>query len=215
MTGPTRGRAPVSRSLSADLTRARTLGATLVINCLDDTELAFLGAPWDEYVSEASKLGISILRVPIPEGLAPVPDEDNKALEVFDENLARVLDGWTLRGAGVLVHCRGGVGRAGVLACCWAIRLGLCGPLPPLVPTSPSHSLAPSPGKKRARVDATTMRVVAQAIEVVRRRRSLKAVETAEQVAFLVRYVDFLRRRATAAVMPGEATTGLAVPVMV
>ena len=44
---------------------------------------------------------------------------------------------------------------------------------------------------------------------VVRRRRSLKAVETAEQVAFLVRYVEFLRARAT---VPGEVT-GLTVSV--
>ncbi|KZV61765.1 hypothetical protein PENSPDRAFT_658661 [Peniophora sp. CONT] len=214
LTGPTRGRAPVSRSLPADLARARALGATLIINCLDDAELSFLGAPWEEYVSEAGKLGISVLRIPVPEGLAPVAvghdaEGEEKALADFDENLARVLDGWTLRGAAVLVHCRGGVGRAGLIACCWAIRLGLCGPLPPIVPTSPSHTLAASPGRmKRVRMDMTTMRVVEQAIGVVRRRRSLKAVETAEQVSFLVRYVDFLRRRATG---PSEAL-GLAVP---
>ncbi|VDB87363.1 unnamed protein product [Peniophora sp. CBMAI 1063] len=224
LTGPTRGRAPVSRCLSADLARARALGATLIINCLDDTELAFLGAPWDEYSAEASKLGISVLRIPVPEGLAPIAvghgdlsADEEKAFRAFDRDLEKVLDGWTLRGAAVLVHCRGGVGRAGLIACCWAIRLGLCGPLPPHIPTSPSHSLVPlsrtpSPSgrmKKTLRVDMTTMRVVEQAIGVVRRRRSLKAVETAEQVAFLVRYVEFLRRRAG---VPGEVT-GLTVPL--
>jgi hypothetical protein len=35
----------------------------LFISCLDDSELQFLGAPWNEYAHEASQLGIDILRL--------------------------------------------------------------------------------------------------------------------------------------------------------
>ena len=39
-----------------------------------------------------------------------------------------------------------------------------------------------------------TLEQVEKVIGVVRRRRSLKAIETYEQVKFLVGYVDYLRR---------------------
>lgn len=38
-----------------------------------------------------------------------------------------------------------------------------------------------------------TLQMVERVIEVVRRRRSVKAIETLEQVQFLVEYVDYLR----------------------
>jgi hypothetical protein len=38
------------------------------------------------------------------------------------------------------------------------------------------------------------MSTVERAIEMIRRRRSIKAIETFEQVSFLVAYVDWLRR---------------------
>lgn len=38
-----------------------------------------------------------------------------------------------------------------------------------------------------------TLQLVERVIEVVRRRRSVKAIETLEQVQFLVEYVDYLR----------------------
>ena len=41
-----------------------------------------------------------------------------------------------------------------------------------------------------------TLEQVEKVIGVVRRRRSLKAIETYEQVKFLVGYVDYLRRGA-------------------
>jgi len=42
-----------------------------------------------------------------------------------------------------------------------------------------------------------TLQLVERAITVVRRRRSVKAIETLEQVRFLADYVDYLRERAT------------------
>jgi hypothetical protein len=158
-----------------------------------------------------------------------------------------------------LVHCRGGVGRAGLIACCWMLKMGLCGwirrmDFPPLEhpfqsffnnnalevspdsvngnsntdpiaahsngvsstppwpqngstynATADSNQPRESPPEKRpngiphtlALVRLDTMDLVERAIRVVRRRRSVKAIETFEQVHFLVQFVEFLRNTPT------------------
>ena len=117
-------------------------------------------------------------RIPIPEGLAPA------SLGLFDAHLTRLISVYTLAGVPVLAHCRGGVGRAGLVACCWMLKLGLCGWV------STSDNVEPA---DEGRVRRDTLEQVEKAIGIVRRRRSLKAIETYEQVKFLVGYVDYLR----------------------
>ena len=117
-------------------------------------------------------------RIPIPEGLAPA------SLEPFDAHLTRLISVYTLTGVPVLAHCRGGVGRAGLVACCWMLKLGLCGWV------SSSDNVEPA---DEGRVRRDTLEQVEKAIGIVRRRRSLKAIETYEQVKFIVGYVDYLR----------------------
>jgi hypothetical protein len=64
------------------------------------------------------------------------------------------------------------------------LKLGLCGW------AFASDNVEPAdPG----RVRRDTVEQVEKAIGIVRRRRSLKAIETYEQVKFLVGYVDYLR----------------------
>ena len=110
----------------------------------------------------------------MPEGLAPISPA------YLDTHLTQIMDQYTLKGASILVHCRGGVGRAGVVACCWLIKLGVCGWLDDLAPTSPSKTCG-------------VVEYVERVISYVRRRRSPKAIETYEQVQFLIEYVEFLR----------------------
>ncbi|KAI0305419.1 protein-tyrosine phosphatase-like protein [Multifurca ochricompacta] len=178
LTGPVRGRGAVCRDLNQDLRRIKALGVGCIVCCLDDEELSFLGAPWPEYSHAARELGLDILRIPIPEGLAPA------SLEQFDAHLTRLVSIYTLTGIPVLAHCRGGVGRAGLVACCWMLKLGLCG----WVPTSDNTQSV-----NEGQVRRDTLEQVEKVIGVVRRRRSLKAIETYEQVKFLVGYVDYLR----------------------
>jgi len=164
-------------------------------SCLDDEELEFLGAPWSEYWRIADDLGLDVLRLPLPEGLAPID------IELFNSHLRCLIDSYTLKGLRTLVHCRGGVGRAGLVACCWILKLGLCGwfesesysqqstvadPLQPL-----RHDV----GAADKVVRGDTLQLVRNALQVIRKQRSLKAVETFEQVRFLVDYVEFLRKR--------------------
>ena len=63
------------------------------------------------------------------------------------------------------------------------LKLGLCGW------ASASDKAAPA---DEGQVRRDTLEQVERAIGIVRRRRSLKAIETYEQVKFLVGYVDYL-----------------------
>jgi len=136
--------------------------------------------------------------VPTPEGLAPLSPAS------LDAELTKIINAYTLHGIPVLVHCRGGVGRAGVVACCWLIRLGLCGWVESERASSPPASnevklppaqCVPGLNPSAAGLRRDTIQFVEQVITVVRRRRSLKAIETYEQVQFLVDFVEYLRGR--------------------
>ncbi|EMD32116.1 hypothetical protein CERSUDRAFT_127009 [Gelatoporia subvermispora B] len=119
--GAVNGRAKICRDLRQDLERIRQFGIQCIVCCLDDEELEFLGVPWAEYSSITNSLGMDILRLPIPEFLAPA------CVRTFDAELGRLTECYILQGRPVLVHCRGGIGRAGLVACCLMLRLGLCG----------------------------------------------------------------------------------------
>lgn len=121
-------------------------------------------------------------RLPTPEGLAPLD------ISLFDKHLTRLIKTYTLNGQHTLVHCRGGVGRAGLVACCWMLKLGLCG-------WNDNDSYAPEDREiEGSGLRRDTLLLVERALWIVRKRRSPKAVETYEQVKFLVDYVDFLRQ---------------------
>ncbi|KAF4567691.1 hypothetical protein EYR36_011315 [Pleurotus pulmonarius] len=184
------GRSGICRDLDADLQRIRALGVKCIVCCLDDMELEYLGAPWPEYRSAAMLLGIDILRIPIPEGLPPL---DTVSLDI---QITELIGRYTVNGIPTLVHCRGGVGRAGVVACCWIAKLGLCGWLED---TSVDNNSAPTIIRPLtdgydAGIRWDTVSFVKRIITLVRRRRSMKAIETYEQARFLVDYVEYLRQ---------------------
>ncbi|KAI0812448.1 hypothetical protein BC629DRAFT_1473021 [Irpex lacteus] len=214
LTGPINGRGGVCRDLRQDMQRFRDVGVDCVVCCLDDEELAFLGAPWDEYVKTAGEVGLDVLRIPIPEGLAPL------SVNVLDEHLNKLIRTYTLNGVPILVHCRGGVGRAGLVACCWAIKLGLFGSIERS--TELSTSIAPVESCLReegtskenqsplpADFRDSVIQLVERVISSVRRRRSAKAVETYEQVCFLIEYVEYLHRRSRTEVQHDNADHAL------
>ncbi|KAF7321484.1 Phosphatases II [Mycena kentingensis (nom. inval.)] len=176
--GPVKGRSGVCRDLDADMLRISKLSVRCIVCCLDDAELELLGAPWPSYERAAKAVGLWVLRIPIPEGLGPSSPAE------LDHHLTRVIHEYTLRGLNVLVHCRGGVGRAGVVACCWLLKLGLCGRI--------DQVPAEAPGLR-----PDTLELVERVIGVARRQRSIKAVETFEQVDALASAVDVVRVQAT------------------
>lgn len=198
--GPVDGRSAVCRDLTQDLMRVKDVGVCCIICCLDDEELEFLGAPWPEYWRIANELGLDVVRLPMPEGLAPLN------VELFDTHLRRLINTYTLNGRRTLVHCRGGVGRAGLVACCWMVKLGLCGWFDcdsescnsPFLSSPAAQGQSTPLTQSMTRLDGgvrqDTLQFVRSVLQVVRKQRSLKAVETFEQVKFLVDYVEYLRR---------------------
>jgi hypothetical protein len=60
-----------------------------------------------------------------------------------------------------------------------------------------THTLAPTSTNQTVEIEdpirRDTIQLVEKAIMIIRRRRSVKAVETFEQVLFLVEYVEYLR----------------------
>lgn len=165
--GPLHGRSTVCRNLRADLERFRDMGVRAIVCCLDDEELNLLGSPYATYEREIEELGFDLLRLPIAEGFAPTDPAR------FDSIISAIVFNYSMRGASVLVHCRGGVGRAGLVACAWIFKMGL-------VWRAPHSDAAPS-----TRRSAQVMDIVLRLIDVVRKRRSPKAIETAEQARFL------------------------------
>ncbi|KAG9287867.1 hypothetical protein G9A89_017462 [Geosiphon pyriformis] len=154
LNGPVRGRATIDRDLVLDFQRLRTMGVTTIVCCLNDEELRYLGAPWSEYNNLAQQLRLKIIRLPMVEGGCP------DSLEQIDEVVVKV-DHLITKGERVLAHCRGGVGRAGLVACCWLLKRQFC--------YTADH-----------------------AIQMVRMRRSPKAIETPQQVDFIVQYENYI-----------------------
>ncbi|KAJ1545123.1 hypothetical protein HK096_006735 [Nowakowskiella sp. JEL0078] len=100
-TGPVNGRAVINRDLDQDFDRLQSFGITLVVNCLDDKELDFLGAAWPSYIAAATRHNLTVVRLPMVEGSSPNTVADvNVVLALIDERIQS--------GKNVLCHCRGG-----------------------------------------------------------------------------------------------------------
>lgn len=137
-----------------------------------------------------------MIRLPMPDGFTPV------SMALFDSQVGLIATEYTLKGVNVLVHCRGerlrwcwrvltlgGVGRAGLTACAWAIKMGFVQPHPSLSLVAQS-SHGPIPAELEHQI---VMSTVERVIAMIRSRRGLKAIESFEQVQFLASYVRWLR----------------------
>ncbi|BGP64532.1 hypothetical protein NBRC10512v2_005897 [Rhodotorula toruloides] len=186
------GRGAICRDVLLDLRRARDeYGVGLVVCCIDDRELAFLGVPWEEYHASARLLGLEVIRIPMVEGFAPDSPES------LDAHLARIVRDYTLRGKSVLAHCRGGIGRAGLVASCWMLKMGL---------VAGQSALPGGDSRDVPFEEEDPMGIVERVVELIRRRRSIKAIETPYQVHFLFQYVAFLQQEHAAAAAASRNT---------
>lgn len=105
-----------ARDVDTDLLRLRDVyGAHILVSLIEDHELELLGIP--QLFEQAKALGITVLRLPIVDAGTPTSMPAFTAL--VDDVLAAVRDGKT-----VIVHCRGGLGRTGLLAAACLVALG-------------------------------------------------------------------------------------------
>lgn len=107
-----------NRDLQADLDVIVDWGARTVITLLEDHEFEMLGVPALGAAITARRL--SWCHLPIPDGAAPQVGFD----EAWTPKRSEFAD--ALRhGRRLLVHCRGGLGRAGTVACLLLMDQGM------------------------------------------------------------------------------------------
>jgi protein-tyrosine phosphatase len=106
------------RDLETDLRRLREeYHAEVLVSLMEHTEYPNLGIP--ELFRKAKDLGIEVLHLPIPDGSVPLEPESDDYEALIEDVVKRLKEGQT-----VVVHCRGGQGRSGLVAASVLVALG-------------------------------------------------------------------------------------------
>lgn len=107
------------RDLDSDLRAIRDFGATALVTLMEHGELEWAGAPMAVLGERVAAHGMRSLYLPIADGCAPDLHWD----AAWDQHAPGLLD--SLRAQHTIVlHCRGGRGRAGLVAARLLIGLG-------------------------------------------------------------------------------------------
>jgi ADP-ribosyl-[dinitrogen reductase] hydrolase len=136
------------RDLDTDLDRLKELGVTTLTPFIEDDEMKRLKIP--NLVEATKARGIDVVRFPFHD--VGIPDDMDATITFIDDVITRFTTGER-----ILMHCNGGLGRAGTIAVCVRLALGL--------DTDPD-----------------------QAITMIRKLRSHRAIETKEQERFVGRF---------------------------
>ncbi len=110
--------APWARDLSLDLDAIQSWGASAVVTLVEAHELVSLGVP--DLGDRVRERGIDWHHLPIVDLNAP-----DKGFEATWPTVAATLRQRVTAGGRVLVHCRGGLGRAGTVAACLLVEFGV------------------------------------------------------------------------------------------
>ena len=110
--------APWARDLSLDLDVIQSWGASAVVTLVEAHELVSLGVP--DLGDRVRDRGIDWYHLPIVDLTAP-----DKGFEATWPTVATALRQRVTAGGRVLVHCRGGLGRAGTVAACLLVEFGV------------------------------------------------------------------------------------------
>ncbi|HEY5789588.1 MAG TPA: cyclin-dependent kinase inhibitor 3 family protein [Gammaproteobacteria bacterium] len=106
-----------ARDLDTDLRAIRAWGAELLVSLLEDHELAELGVAG--LPAAAAAAGLEFHRLPVPDGEPPGKEFEFHWLDLGPELQRRLR-----AGGRVVIHCKGGLGRAGTVAARLLIELG-------------------------------------------------------------------------------------------
>ena len=110
--------APWARDLEADLDVVQAWGATTVVTLVETHELVWLKVP--DLGQRVRERGLQWLHLPIVDQSVPGKDFET-AWPTVASQLRQIIAG----GDRALVHCRGGLGRAGTVAACLLVDLGV------------------------------------------------------------------------------------------
>jgi ADP-ribosyl-[dinitrogen reductase] hydrolase len=105
------------RDLAIDLDAVQAWGAAAVVTLVESHELAMLRV--SHLGEEVARRGMLWFHLPIVDVSTP-GEEFERGWETAGEELRSMVRA----GSNVLVHCRGGLGRAGMIAACLLVELG-------------------------------------------------------------------------------------------
>lgn len=108
-----------TRDILEDVISFKSRGIDLIICLLNDYELRTIGVSSADYKSAISRAELDFIQYPIIE--MSVPD----SIESVDLMVLSPISQYISNGKGVLVHCRGGIGRAGTIGACMLKKLNL------------------------------------------------------------------------------------------
>jgi protein-tyrosine phosphatase len=109
---------PWERDLDADLERLREHHtADVLVSLLEPHEYDLLGVP--DLLTRTRDVGLDVLHFPIIDAWIPRPDE----CAAFDDLIAAIRDSLDA-GQRVVIHCRAGIGRSGLVAACVVTTYG-------------------------------------------------------------------------------------------
>jgi ADP-ribosyl-[dinitrogen reductase] hydrolase len=106
-----------ARDLALDLDAIRAWGASVIVNLIEDHAMVALGVQDTE---ERLPAGIAYLRLPIPDFGVP-----GAAWEARWAKEGPLLIDRLHAGQNVLLHCKGGLGRTGMIAARILVEMGL------------------------------------------------------------------------------------------
>jgi protein-tyrosine phosphatase len=110
---------PRNRNIKQDLEDFKAQGVSMVVCLLNDYELRTIGVKIDVYKAILKKLDVEFIQYPILEMAAPA------SVREVEESVLNPISAALFQGREVLVHCRGGIGRAGTIASCLLLKLRL------------------------------------------------------------------------------------------
>lgn len=113
--------APWARDLSLDLDAIQSWGASAIVTLVERHELVSLGVP--NLGPRVRERGMKWFHLPIVDLTPPGP-----GFEEAWPDVALTLRQRVTGGDRVLVHCRGGLGRAGTVAGCLLVEFGVAAP---------------------------------------------------------------------------------------
>ena len=109
------------RDLKLDLMAIKKWDAAVVLTLLTDDEFNVLGVP--NLGTEVQNLEMEWFHLPIEDGTAPRSSEFLLLIEMLSVLIARLK-----LNKNIFIHCRGGIGRSGLIACQILKGLGVSPP---------------------------------------------------------------------------------------